>query len=191
MQKKQNAKPTKSILIKRLSGFIGGVNNEVTNITSAHTSTCHFCLRDVFDFYLARCCSALMHFPFFLARDPCVSRDTCTLTIYLLIQSRSYFFSVSSKSAFMQLQILIHKLYCKSDAKPLEKYQNWLKYVNFHCFEGKRRTPISSTVQLYTSDVRQDLRKHQQFKNEKQNQISEKEEMRWATWWCFWWVLYE
>lgn len=92
MQKKQNAKPTKSILIKRLSGFIGGVNNEVTNITSAHTSTCHFCLRDVFDFYLARCCSALMHFPFFLARDPCVSRDTCTLTIYLLIQSRSYFF---------------------------------------------------------------------------------------------------
>lgn len=76
--------------------------------------------------------------------------------------------------------------------KPLEKYQNWLKYVNFHCFEGKRRTPISSTVQLYTSDVRQDLRKQQQqVKNEKQNQISEKEEMRWATWWCFWWVLYE
>lgn len=92
VQKKQNAKPTKSILIKRLSGFIGGVNNEVTNITSAHTSTCHFCLRDVFDFYLARCCSGLMHFPFFLALDPCVSRDTCTLTIYLLIQSRSSFF---------------------------------------------------------------------------------------------------
>lgn len=122
-----------------------------------------------------------MHFPFFLALDPCVSRDTCTLTIYLLIQSRSYFFfSVSSKSAFMQLQILIHKLYCKSHAKPLEKYQNWLKYVNFHCFEGKRRTPISSTVQLYTSDVRQHLRKQQQVKKkETKNKIKSPRRKKW------------
>lgn len=90
VQKKQNAKPTKSILIKRLSGFIGGVNNEWTNITFAQVPVIF-----VYETYVFDCCSGLMHFPFFLI--PYV--ETCTLTIY------PHWFGFQAKISFYAMRI--------------------------------------------------------------------------------------